>query len=127
MRRETALDATDNRYGREPSSRSADSGIATYCQYAAADLIELQRLEQRLEVAFAEAFIALTLDDFEEDRTDGVFGEDLQQQALAFSGRGVDENPVFAQALYILAVTGDSCVDAIEVSIHRVLKAHATC
>ena len=41
------------------------------------------RLEQGLEVALAEALVALALDDLEEDRPDHVLGEDLQQQALA--------------------------------------------
>ena len=38
----------------------------------APDLVELDRLEQRLEVAFAEALVALALDDLEEDRADDV-------------------------------------------------------
>ena len=36
-----------------------------------------------LEVTFAEAVVALALDDLEEDRADLVLGEDLQQQAAA--------------------------------------------
>jgi hypothetical protein len=39
--------------------------------HAAADLVELDGLEQRLEVALAEALVALALDDLEEDRADG--------------------------------------------------------
>jgi hypothetical protein len=49
-------------------------------QHAALHLVALDGLEQRLEIAFAEAFVALALDDLEEDRAECVLGEDLQQQ-----------------------------------------------
>ena len=53
-------------------------------EHAAADLVELHGLEQRLEVAVAEAFVALALNQLEEDRPDDRFREDLEQQpALA--------------------------------------------
>src|SRR5512146_1843247 len=39
-------------------------------QYPAPDLVEFDRLEQGAEVAFAEALVALALDDLEEDRSD---------------------------------------------------------
>ena len=55
---------------------------AARLQHAAAHLVEFQRFEQRLEVAFAEALVALALDDLEEDRADDVLGEYLEQQAL---------------------------------------------
>jgi len=42
------------------------------------DLLRLDRLEQRLEVAFAKTFIALALDDFKEDRADRILRKDLQ-------------------------------------------------
>ena len=48
-------------------------------------LVALDAFEQRLEVAFAETFIALALDDFEEDRPDRIGSEDLQQLALVLS------------------------------------------
>src|SRR5262249_1609565 len=44
----------------------------------AADLVLLDRLEQRLEISLAEAVVALSLDEFEEDRADHGLGEDLQ-------------------------------------------------
>src|SRR5437899_2738692 len=50
--------------------------------HSAAHLVELDALEQRLEIAFAETLVALALDDLEEDRADHVLSEDLQQQAL---------------------------------------------
>ena len=48
---------------------------------AAADLVQLHRFEQRLEVALAESLVALALDEFEEHRPELVLGEDLQQHA----------------------------------------------
>src|SRR5215471_18201467 len=45
----------------------------------AADLVLLDRLEQRLEISLAEAVVALSLDEFEEDRANHGLGEDLQQ------------------------------------------------
>src|SRR6202521_504054 len=52
---------------------------ALHLQHAAADLVFLDRFEQRLEIAFAETVVALALDELEEDRPDGVGGENLQQ------------------------------------------------
>ena len=47
-----------------------------------------------LEVALAEALVALALDDLEEDRADHVLGEDLQQQALPSVGVAIDQDAV---------------------------------
>jgi hypothetical protein len=65
----------------QPLSRTRDRG-SNRSQHAALHLVALDALEQRLEVAFAEAFVALALDDLEEDRAERVLGEDLQQLAL---------------------------------------------
>jgi hypothetical protein len=73
--------------------------------HAAADLVELDALEQGLEVAVAEALVALALDDLEEDRAEQVLGEDLQQQAL-LADIAVEQDAVLAQALQVLAVAG---------------------
>jgi hypothetical protein len=80
-------------------------------QHAAAHLVALDALEQRLEVAFAETLVALALDDLEEDRADAVLGEDLQQQLLLGLRIGVDQDAVLAQAREVLAVVGDALVD----------------
>ena len=56
-------------------------------QHAAAHLVALDGLEQGLEVAFAETLVALALDDLEENRTDRVLGEDLQQLSLFDTGK----------------------------------------
>jgi hypothetical protein len=45
------------------------------------DLVTLDRLEQRLEVSFANAVIALALDELEEHRSQLGRGENPQQQA----------------------------------------------
>ena len=70
--------------GSTPAQPSACRGgeLRLGSQHAALHLVALDALEQRLEVAFAEAFVALALDDLEEDRADRVLGEDLQQLAL---------------------------------------------
>src|SRR6185437_12381066 len=89
---------------------------------AAADLILLDRLEERAEVALAEAFVALALDDLEEDRADHVAGEDLQQQAIAALGVAVDHDPAAAQLLERLAMSRDARIDGFVVGIGRVLE-----
>ena len=53
-------------------------------QGAALDLIALHGIEERLEIAFAETFVALALDNFEEDRADQGRGKDLQQQTATY-------------------------------------------
>ena len=74
-------------------------------QHAAANLVFLDRFEQRLEIAFAEALVALALDDFEENRANHILGEDLQQQALAVGRRAVDEDAAFFELVSGLAMT----------------------
>ena len=60
-----------------------------------ADLVELRsHFEQGAEIAFAEALVALALDDLEEDRADHRLGEDLQQQPAALGRRAVDQDAV---------------------------------
>src|SRR2546423_15583106 len=78
-------------------------------QYAAAHLVELHRLEQRLEVALAKALVALPLDDLEEDRADGGVGEDLQKQPAA--GTAVDEDLAPLQLLERLAMVRQAVLD----------------
>src|ERR1044071_4157395 len=94
--------------------------------HAAPDLVEVDGLEQGLEVALAEALVALALDQLEEDRPDHVLGEDLQQQALALAGRAVDQDAVGAQAVDVLAVARQARVDAVEVGVDGVLEGDAT-
>src|ERR1043165_4515699 len=91
-----------------PSNRSQPGcsrpgGSCRRLQGAAADLIELHRLEQRAEVAFAEALVTFTLDDLEEDRTDHRLGEDLQQQAAA--GRAIEGDLPLLQVLQVFSMT----------------------
>ena len=76
--------------GERPKFNSAPPGGArqkrriragSELNHAAALLIQFNGFEQRLKIAFAEALIALALNDFEEDGADGVLGEYLQQDA----------------------------------------------
>src|SRR5687767_814421 len=75
-RSEAALD-----YARDERAPSQQSLRRLFdLDHAAADLVELDALKQRLEVAVAKAFITLALNDLEEDRADERLGENLQQQ-----------------------------------------------
>src|SRR5256885_5434420 len=50
--------------------RPPRSTLFPYTTLFRSNLVQLDRFEQCLEVSFAEAFIALALDDFEKDRAD---------------------------------------------------------
>src|SRR3546814_6509952 len=88
-------------FSRELEKRYREGAPAL--QHAALDLVALDGLEQGLEVAFAEAFVALALDDLEEDRAERVRGEDLQQLALVGFRVGVDQDLVLRQPGHVLA------------------------
>ena len=88
----------------------------------AAQLVLFDGFEQRLEVAFAEALVALALNDLEEDGTDYGVGEDLEQQALALGGRAVDQDRVLAQPRCILAVRTHPLFDLFVVGVRRFEK-----
>src|SRR6266403_267592 len=92
-------------------------------QNAAAHLVELHRLEQRLEVAFAEALVALPLDDLEEDRADGGLGEDLQQQPAA--GAAVEEDLPLLQLGERLAMVRQALADHLVIGVRRVEQLHS--
>src|SRR5580700_10897369 len=94
-------------------------------QHAAADLVLLQRLEQGLEVPLAEALVALALDDLEEDGTNQVLSENLQQKPLALARRAVDEDAVGAQPRNVFAMSAHTRIDLIEIGVRRFLEAHA--
>jgi hypothetical protein len=49
-------------------------------QCAAPDLVTLERLEERLEIALAKAVVALALDEFEEDGAQQRAGKDLSNK-----------------------------------------------
>ena len=94
-------------------------------QHAAADLIGFDAFEQSAEIAFAEAFIALALDDLEEDRADRVLGEDLKQQASILVRRAVDQDAIALQARHILAMPLDAIVQPLVIGVRRVLERDA--
>src|SRR5262245_55495734 len=92
-------------------------------QRAAADLVELHRLEQRLEVALAEALVALALDELEEDRPDHRLGEDLEQQASGTAA--VDEDRALPELADRLAVARQPLVEQLVVGPGRVQERDA--
>src|SRR6516162_1285901 len=76
-------------------------------EHASLDLIGLDALEQSLEVAFAEAVIALSLNELEEDRSDDCLGEDLQQnarRAAVHDALAIDEDAMLLHPLERLSV-----------------------
>src|SRR5262249_17510705 len=93
--------------------------------HAPPDLIELDGLEQRPEVALAEALVALALDDLEEDGTDDVASEDLQQHALAFARIAIDQDRAALEGLERFAVAVHPGLDTLVVAVGRILERHA--
>src|SRR5258708_29950678 len=99
--------------------------VSSLClQYAAADLVELDRFEQRAEIAFAEAFVAAALDDLEEDRANHRLGEDLQQEPAALGRRAVDQDAVGRQPGHVLAVARQAGVDLLIIRVPHGLERH---
>src|SRR5690606_16987396 len=93
-------------------------------QHAAADLVEFDALEQRLEIAFAEAFVALALDDLEEDRANHVLGEYLQQQALIPGRSAVDQDLQLLQPRQVLVMAGHALGHLVVIGVQRRLEGH---
>src|SRR5258708_22090287 len=91
----------------------------------AAHLVELDALEQGFEIALAEAFVALALDDLEEDRADHILGENLQQQALAVGRGAVDEDAALFELGGRLAMVLHPFVDQLVIGVGRVLEGDA--
>src|SRR5690606_13648470 len=89
------------------------------------NLIQFDGFEKRLEVAFAEALVAFALNNFEEDRSDHVLRENLQQQPLALLRIAVDQNAALAQLFDLLAVAGHARIDPFVVRIRRILELNA--
>src|SRR3546814_14166196 len=95
-------------------------------QDAAADLVLLDGVEQRLEVALAEALVTLALDDLEERRADDVRGEELQQAAAVRRRRAVDQDLAGREPREVLAVARQAAVDLLVVGIrHAFLESDA--
>src|SRR5437899_1968206 len=98
------------------------SGRVPHLQHTPANLILLDRLEQRLEITLAESIIALALDEFEENRPDRVRRKDLQQHlgvAAVDDALTVDQNAVALQADDVLAMLRQARVDLLEIGIGR--------
>src|SRR5581483_4021894 len=93
-----------------------------HLEHTAADLVFLDRFEQRLEIPLAETVVALALDELEEDRPDRVCREDLQQHlgmAAVDHALAVDQDAVLLQPHDVLAMTGQPRVDLLEIGIAR--------
>src|SRR5262245_42455145 len=91
-------------------------------EHAAADLILFDRFKQGLEVALAEALIALALDELEKDRADHGLGENLQQDprvAAVDHAFAVDQNAVLFQTRDRLGVALNARVRALIIDAGR--------
>src|SRR5258708_24000279 len=91
-------------------------------EHAASILVFLDRLEQRLEIALAEAVVALPLDELEEDRADHGLGENLQQDfSLTPVGHAfaVNEDPMLLHALDRLGMTAHPLEAFLVVGVRR--------
>src|SRR5215470_4572172 len=87
---------------------------------AAAKLIALERFEQRLEVAFAEALVALALDELEEHRTEQRLREDLEEQPLlAAFGGSVQEDAARLQLVNLFVVSWQTLLEHLVVGRGR--------
>src|SRR5262245_3746623 len=90
--------------------------------HTAAQLILFYRFKQRTEVALAKAFIALPLDELEEDRADDGAREDLQQHlglAAADDALAIDQDAELLQAVDRLAMAGQPLVELLVIGRRR--------
>src|SRR5215831_5717276 len=91
---------------------------ARHLQSAATDLVPLERLEERLEIALAEAFVALALDELEEHGAKQHLREDLQQQpGLDAVGCAVHQDTARPDLLDRQSMTGQPVVEHFVVRI----------
>src|SRR3954469_10858209 len=90
-----------------------------------AHLVQLDALEQCLEIAFAEALVALALDDLEEDRADHILREDLQQQALTLGRRAVHQDLPLLELGDALVVALDALGEQLVIGVGGVLERNA--
>src|SRR3954454_4721890 len=117
-----SLNTTTCGYGSLLSQGRQSLRRILHLQHTPANLIFLDRFEQRLEIALAKAVVALALDELEEDRTDRIGREDLQQHlclATIDHALAIDQNAVALQAGDILAVSRQPRIDFFEVGSRR--------
>src|SRR5690606_23668174 len=117
--------ASDRANGLSHSCQRARPSARQSLDDSPTHLIQLNGLEERLEITFTETFVAFALNDLEEDRTDDVLREDLQQHPFPFLGVAVDQDAPLAQLFDWLAVSGHTSIDALVVRIRRFLELHA--
>src|SRR5690348_6501958 len=104
-----------------PSSSCRRVGFS-FLNHPAPHLVELDALEQCLEIALAEALVALALDDFEEDRADHILREDLQQQPLPLRRRAVHQDAALLEFRNALLVAFDALREKLVIRVGRVLE-----
>src|SRR5271167_1686097 len=92
-------------------------------QHAAADLIELDRLKQSLEIALAKTLVALALDDLEEDRPNDRRREYLQEH-LVLGRRTVEKYSILLQPHGVLSVIRQPGREHIVVRVGRILEGY---
>src|SRR5450755_2387899 len=90
-------------------------------EHTAANLVQLDRFEQRAEVSLAEPFVALALNDLEKDRTDHRCRENLQQH-LVLGRRAIEEDAQRLEPLRILLVSGKACRERLVIGVRRILE-----
>ena len=89
-------------------------------------LIQLNTIEQRLEIAFAKAFVAFALDNLEENRPDHILSEYLQQKPLPLGRGAVNQDAAGAQRIHIFAVAGKAFINQIKITLDGFLENNAT-
>src|SRR5204862_60064 len=78
------------------------------------------RLQNGAELA--EALVAFSLDDLEEDRTDDIAREDLQQHSLALLRIAIDQDAAAAQLGERLPMAGHAGGEVLIIGVGRVLE-----
>src|SRR3954453_18487560 len=102
-----------------PAATPSRREVEPCLQVSPAGLLALDRLEQRLEVALAEAHRAVPLDQLEEDRRAVLdrLGEDLQEVAVLVA---VGENLQLTQLIERDACLADPGAEVVVVAVRGV-------
>ena len=78
-------------------------------QHTALQLVALDRLEQRLEIAFAKTIVTLAFNEFKKYRVNLWARKNLQQQARArVAGTAVKQNAARLQRRHVLTMAGQA-------------------
>jgi hypothetical protein len=93
-------------------------------QHPTPHLLQLDRLERGTEITLTEAFVALALDDLEENRADDILRENHQQHTLTLARIAIDQDRPFLQSLERLAMTLHPRVHTLVIAVGRTLERH---